>query len=92
MIILIYIRNVKLFNLNHHIYVSHRMGTISLCIVGLPICEFLPIPACMRMGSPRMRTGSPRMRTAIGFDLWGEMHLSHEKKGARTWGKEHAGP
>ena len=61
MIILIYIRNVKLFNLNHHIYVSHRMGTISLCVVGLPICEFLPVPA-------HMRTGSPQTSTAIGSD------------------------
>ncbi len=59
------------------------MGTISLCVLGLPICEFLPVPA-------RMHTGAPRTRMAIGFDLSGEMHLSHERKGARTWGKEQA--
>ena len=34
--------------------VSPRMGTISLCVWGLPICEFLSVPA--------------RMRKAIGFE------------------------
>ena len=58
------------------------MGTISLCVLGLPICEFLAVPACMHTGAPRTHTG-------IGFDLSGEMSLSHEQKGVRTWGMEH---
>jgi hypothetical protein len=37
------------------------MGTISLCVLGLPVCEFLAVPA-------RMRTGAHRTHTAIGFD------------------------
>ena len=65
-----------------YIYVSPHMGTISLCVLGLPICEFLAVPA-------RMHTRAPHMHTAIGFDLSGEMRLSHERKGVRTWGKEH---
>jgi hypothetical protein len=43
------------------IYVGLRMGTISLCVLGLPVCKFLAVPARMRMGTPRTRTG-------IGFD------------------------
>ena len=62
------------------------MGTISLCVLGVPICELLAVPARMRSGAPRMRTGAPRMHTVIGFDLSGEMRLSHERKGVRTWG------
>ncbi len=61
----------KWSNTNGTVYVSPCMGTISLCVQGLPICKFLAVPA-------RMRTGAPRMCTAIGFDLSGEMHLSHK--------------
>ena len=63
------------------LYVDHRMRTISLCVLGLPVCEFVAVPA-------RMRTGAPRMHTVIGF---GQMRLSHERKGVRTWGKEQVG-
>ncbi len=35
--------------LKHNIYVSHRMGTISFCVMGLPICEFYQsLPVCVR--------------------------------------------
>jgi hypothetical protein len=48
-------------NFKSFIYVSPRMGTISLCVLGVPVCELLAVPA-------RMRTGAPRMHTVIGFD------------------------
>ena len=37
------------------------MGTISFCVMKLPICEFLPVPA-------RLHSGSPQTSTAIGSD------------------------
>ena len=49
------------------------MGTISLCVRGLPVCKFLAVPA-------RMRTGTPPMHNGIGFYLSGEISLSHERK------------
>ena len=36
------------------------MGTISLCVVGLLIYEFLPVPACMHMVAPQTRTAIGR--------------------------------
>ena len=64
-----------------NVYVGPRMGTDSFCVMSLPICEILAVPA-------RLHTGSPEMRKGVGFDLY----PSHERKGARTWGKGHAGP
>ena len=43
------------------VYVGPRMGTDSFCVMCLPICEILAIPA-------RLRTGSPEMCTGIGND------------------------
>ena len=43
------------------IYVDPRMGTVSLCVLGLPVCELVAVPA-------RMRTGAPRMHTMVSFD------------------------
>ncbi len=39
-------------------YVNPHMRTISLCVRGLPICEFFWIPAHSHMGTPRMRMGT----------------------------------
>jgi hypothetical protein len=38
------------------IYVDPHMRTISLCVRGLPICEFFWIPTHSHMGTPRVRT------------------------------------
>ena len=35
------------------------MGTISLCVLGLPVCELVAVPARMCTGAPRTHTASP---------------------------------
>ena len=70
------------------VYVGPRMGTDSFCVMCLPICEILAVPA-------RLHTGSPEMRTGVGFDLYtrvtngkerapGERGMQVHKKSSRT--------
>ena len=63
------------------IYVGPRMGTDSFCVMCLPICEFLAIPARLRTGSPDMRTGvgnDPRMQTFAYGDRISNFPYAHE--------------
>jgi hypothetical protein len=50
-------------------YVNPHMGTISLCVRGLPICKFFWIPA-HSMGTPSMRKG-------ISFWIVSDLSSSH---------------
>jgi hypothetical protein len=42
------------------VYVNPHMRTTSLCVMGLPICQFF----CL---TPRTHTGTPRMHTGTSF-------------------------
>ena len=62
-------------------YVGPRMGTDSFCVMSLPICEILAIPARLRTGSPDMRTGignDPRMQTFAYGDQISNFPYAHE--------------
>ena len=52
------------------IHVTPHMRTNSLCVMGLPICEFFFFP-------PRTRTGTPRMHTGTMFCPDWRVWLSH---------------
>ena len=57
------------------------MGTDSFCVMCLPICEILAIPARLRMGSPGMRTGignDPHMQTFAYGDRISNFPYAHD--------------
>jgi hypothetical protein len=62
-------------NLNEGMGVGPHMGTDSFCVMCLPICEFLAVPARLHMGSPYMRMG-------VGFDLYTRVTNSRTERSA----------
>jgi hypothetical protein len=59
--------HLECFTNPYHIYVDPRMGTISLCVLGLPVCELVAVPVRMRTGIPVCIRQSPYAY----FRIWG---------------------